>query len=97
LGTLSAILDGAVVLGSGSSILETAANPFMARFGDSATSEQRLNFDEAFNPPGTITGVLLGTWFIFSRIEKKPPEIPAMRAHGMYGFYLHGEILRTYP
>jgi FHS family L-fucose permease-like MFS transporter len=29
------------VVGSGSSILETAANPFMARFGDEATSEQR--------------------------------------------------------
>jgi FHS family L-fucose permease-like MFS transporter len=85
------------VVGSGSSILETAANPFMARFGDEATSEQRLNFAQAFNPPGTITGVLLGTWFIFSGIEKKPPEIAAMRVHGTYAAYLHGEILRVVP
>ena len=45
-------------VGCGASILETAANPFMAQFGPAATSERRLNFAQAFNPPGTILGVL---------------------------------------
>ena len=85
------------VVGSGSSILETSANPLIAQFGDPETSELRLNFAQAFNPPGTITGVLIGTWFIFSGIEKNPAEIAMMQTHGTYGAYLHGEILRVVP
>lgn len=85
------------VVGSGSSILETAANPLIAQFGDPATSEQRLNFAQAFNPPGTITGVLIGTWFIFSGVEKSPPQVAAMKAQGTYAAYLHSEILRVVP
>src|SRR6202789_3529500 len=50
-------------VGCGASILETAANPFMAQFGPAATSEQRLNFAQAFNPPGTIVGVIIGARF----------------------------------
>jgi len=85
------------VVGSGSSILETAANPLVAQFGDPATSEQRLNFAQAFNPPGTITGVLIGTWFIFSGVEKSPAQVAAMKAQGTYAAYLHSEILRVVP
>ena len=85
------------VVGCGSSILETACNPFMAQFGPTETSEQRLNFAQALNPPGTITGVLIGTWFIFSGVEKKAPEVAAMKAAGTYSAYLHTEILRVVP
>lgn len=85
------------IVGTGSSILETAANPLIAQFGDPSTSEQRLNFAQAFNPPGTITGVLLGTWFIFSGIEKTPAQIAAMQSDGTYSLYLHQEILRVVP
>ena len=85
------------VVGSGSSILETAANPLISQFGDPASSERRLNFAQAFNPPGTIVGVLVGTWFIFAGIEKKPLEIAAMQAQGTYAAYLHSEILRVVP
>jgi FHS family L-fucose permease-like MFS transporter len=84
-------------VGSGASFLETAANPFMAQFGDPATSEQRLNFSQSFNPPGTITGVLIGARFIFSGVEKKAPEIEQMRAAGTYQAYLHTEIMRVVP
>src|SRR3979411_1188410 len=66
-------------VGSGASFLETAANPFIAQFGDPATSEQRLNFSQSFNPPGTIVGVLIGSRFIFSGVEKRAPEIDQMR------------------
>ena len=85
------------VVGGGSSILETAANPFIAQFGSAATSERRLNFAQAFNPPGAITGVLLGTWFIFSGVEKNPVEVAAMKVQGTYDAYLHSEILRVVP
>jgi FHS family L-fucose permease-like MFS transporter len=84
-------------VGSGASFLETASNPFIAQFGDPATSEQRLNFAQSFNPPGTIVGVLIGARFIFSGVEKKAPEIEQMRAAGTYQAYLHTEIMRVVP
>jgi FHS family L-fucose permease-like MFS transporter len=85
------------IVGSGSSILETAANPLIARFGDPHTAERRLNFAQAFNPPGSITGVLFGTWFIFSGIENQPAQVLLMKAQGTYQAYLHSEILRVVP
>jgi FHS family L-fucose permease-like MFS transporter len=84
-------------VGSGASFLETAANPFIAQFGDPATSEQRLNFSQSFNPPGTIIGVLIGSQFIFSGVEKTAPEIAQMRAAATYQPYLHMEIMRVVP
>jgi MFS transporter, FHS family, L-fucose permease len=84
-------------VGSGASFLETAANPFVAQFGDPATSEQRLNFSQSFNPPGTIVGVLIGARFIFSGVEKTAPEIAQMREAGTYQTYLHTEIMRVVP
>ncbi len=97
LGMYTPFLIALFVVGSGSSVLETAANPLIAQFGDPSTSERRLNFAQAFNPPGTITGVLIGTWFIFSGIEKNPTEIALMKAQGTYAAYLHTEILRVVP
>jgi FHS family L-fucose permease-like MFS transporter len=85
------------VVGCGSAVLETAANPFMAQFGPAATSERRLNFAQSFNPPGTITGVLLGTFFIFSGVELPADKVAAMKAAGTYQAYLHTEIMRVVP
>lgn len=85
------------IVGSGSSILETAANPLAAEFGDPRTSEQRLNVAQAFNPPGTILGAAVGTWFIFSGVDKSPAEVASMKAQGTYASYLHTEILRVVP
>jgi FHS family L-fucose permease-like MFS transporter len=97
LGRYGPFLFALFVVGSGSSVLETAANPLIAQFGDPATSEQRLNFAQAFNPPGTITGVLIGTWFIFSGVTKSTAQVASMKAQGTYAAYLHTEILRVVP
>lgn len=84
-------------VGCGASVLETAANPFMAQFGPAETSERRLNFAQSFNPPGTILGVWVGKQFIFSGVELTPGEIATRRAAGSYDAYLHGEIMRVVP
>jgi FHS family L-fucose permease-like MFS transporter len=84
-------------VGCGASVLETAANPFMAQFGPAATSERRLNFAQSFNPPGTVLGVILGAQFIFSGVELKAPEVAAMKAAGTYAGYLHTELMRVVP
>jgi FHS family L-fucose permease-like MFS transporter len=85
------------VIGSGLSFLETASNPFVAELGDLETSERRLNLAQSFNPPGNITGVLIGTFFIFSGIEKSAPEVQQMKDAGTYLAYAHSETLRVVP
>ncbi len=83
------------VVASGAAFLETGANPFIAVLGDPRTSERRLNFSQAFNPVGAVTGVLLGTVFIFSGIELNGVEISALRAAGEYDAYLQHETMRV--
>jgi MFS transporter, FHS family, L-fucose permease len=85
------------VVGCGSAMLETAANPLVAQMGSPESSERRLNLAQAFNPPGTITGVLVGTYFIFSGVELAPQKVAQMKAAGTYAGYLHGEIMRVVP
>ena len=83
------------VVASGLAFLETAANPFIAQLGPTATSESRLNLAQAFNPVGAILGVLVGTRFIFSGLELSAAQKSTMQAAGTYAAYLHSETLRV--
>src|SRR5450755_1602806 len=83
------------VIASGLSFLETASNPFIAQLGDPASSERRLNFSQAFNPLGAITGALVGTVFIFSGLELTPEQVAARKAQHVYEAYLRSETLRV--
>ncbi len=95
LGQYGYFLCALFVIASGLSFLETASNPFIAQLGDPETSEQRLNFSQAFNPFGAISGALIGTAFIFSGVELSPAEIAARQAGGTYEAYLRTETLRV--
>jgi FHS family L-fucose permease-like MFS transporter len=94
-GSYGFFLCALFVIASGLSFLETASNPFIAQLGDPDTSERRLNFSQAFNPLGAITGALVGTIFIFSGIELTPQQIAAQKAQGLYDAYLRTETLRV--
>ena len=83
------------VIATGLSFLETGSNPFVAQLGDPDSSESRLNFSQAFNPLGSITGVLIGTLFIFSGVELKPSQVAALTAAGTYKTYLQHETMRV--
>src|SRR6266568_5192462 len=87
-GSYGFFLFALFVIASGLSFLETASNPFITQLGDPDTSERRLNFAQAFNPIGAITGALIGTIFIFSGIELTPQEIAAQQARHTYEAYL---------
>jgi FHS family L-fucose permease-like MFS transporter len=95
IGRYSFFLVALFVIASGLSFLETASNPFIAQCGDPETSERRLNFSQAFNPIGSISGVLIGTVFIFSGIELSQQQIAGMQAGSTYPAYLRHEILRV--
>jgi len=85
------------VIASGLAFLETGSNSFIAVLGDPATSEHRLNFSQSFNPLGSMTGVMIGTVFIFSGTELSGIQIDTMKSAGTYQAYLHEEIMRVGP
>ena len=94
-GRYSFFLVALFVIASGLSFLETASNPFIAQLGDPRTAARRLNLAQAFNPLGSITGVLIGTIFIFSGVELKPDQVATLQARHAYQTYLHSETLRV--
>ena len=83
------------IIASGLAFLETGANPFIALLGNSESFEQRLNFSQAFNPIGSVVGVLLGTVFIFSGVEPDETKIAAMKMAGEYTGFLQQETMRV--
>jgi FHS family L-fucose permease-like MFS transporter len=94
-GSYGFFLFALFVIASGLAFLETASNPFIAQVGDPDSSERRLNFAQAFNPIGAITGALVGTIFIFSGVELTPQQIADQRARHTYEAYLRFETLRV--
>lgn len=52
------------VLACGLATLETVAHPFVASLGPQQTSDQRINFAQAFNGLGAVLGPLIGGFFI---------------------------------
>jgi len=95
IGRYSFFLFALFVIASGLSFLETASNPFAAQLGDPESAARRLNFAQAFNPLGSICGVLIGTVFIFSGIELDPRQISHMQAAHTYHAYLRQETMRV--
>jgi FHS family L-fucose permease-like MFS transporter len=94
-GRYSFFLVALFIIASGLSFLETASNPFIAQLGDPRTAARRLNLAQAFNPLGSITGVLIGTIFIFSGVELNPQQVAELQARHAYHTYLHSETLRV--
>ena len=90
-------LGALFVIASGLAFLETGSNSFISILGDPERSEQRLNLSQSFNPLGSITGVLVGTVFIFSGNEPTPTEIETMKSAGTYTQFLREEIMRVGP
>jgi FHS family L-fucose permease-like MFS transporter len=88
-------LGALFVIASGLSFLETASNPFIAQLGDPRSAARRLNLAQAFNPLGSITGVLIGTVFIFSGVTLSAKQENALRARHAYTAYLHVETMRV--
>jgi FHS family L-fucose permease-like MFS transporter len=53
------------ILGLGFTILQIAANPFIAIVGSPETASSRLNFTQGFNSLGTTLGPIIGGFLIF--------------------------------
>ncbi len=57
------------VLGLGFTLLQIAANPFVAIIGPPEGASSRLNLAQAFNSLGTTLAPLIGGWLIFERFQ----------------------------
>lgn len=66
------------VIASGLAFLETSANSLVIMLGPADGAARRLNLAQAFNPLGSITGVMIGSHFIFSGIEHGAQDLAAM-------------------
>lgn len=57
------------IMAGGCSILETTANPYIMSMGSSETATRRLNIAQAFNPIGSIAGILISKYLILDNIS----------------------------
>ncbi|MGL5414242.1 MAG: L-fucose:H+ symporter permease [Clostridium sp.] len=62
-------LASVFVLAGGLSILETTCNPYVLSLGDEETSVRRLNLAQAFNPLGSLLGIIMAKFFILSNLN----------------------------
>ncbi len=72
-----AFLIAYFIMTCGLAFLETTSNPFILSMGPEETSTQRLNFAQAFNPMGSLTGMLIAKELILARLN---PATEAERA-----------------
>ena len=66
------------ILAGGMTILQVAANPFVAVLGSEAGASSRLNLSQAFNSLGTAIAPAIGALFILSDAIKTEDEIAAL-------------------
>ena len=57
------------IMAGGCSVLETTANPYILSMGSPETATRRLNIAQAFNPIGSILGIVLSKMFILKDIS----------------------------
>ncbi|MCZ6674563.1 MAG: L-fucose:H+ symporter permease [Verrucomicrobia bacterium] len=61
-------LLGFYILTFGLAFLETTANPYILSMGSPETATRRLNLAQAFNPIGSLSGMLVAKYFIQARL-----------------------------
>ncbi|GAA3959028.1 L-fucose:H+ symporter permease [Mucilaginibacter dorajii] len=67
------------VLACGMATLETVAHPFIASLGDQRTSDQRINFSQAFNGVGGVIGPVIGSYFILKAGQEHSNDLVSVK------------------
>jgi FHS family L-fucose permease-like MFS transporter len=73
--TYSIFLLGLFIIGIGLTILETAANPYATKLGDTKDATTRLNLAQSFNGLAAFLAPMVGTIFILSGKEYSSEEL----------------------
>lgn len=76
------------VLASGITILQVAANPYVAALGPSKSASSRLNLSQAFNSLGTTLAPLVSAAFILGNSVATSDEVDAMSTIQREAYYV---------
>jgi len=68
------------IITSGLAFLETTSNPLILSLGDKETATQRLNLAQAFNPIGSLMGMLIAQVFVISALRSDDYSEAAYKA-----------------
>ncbi len=86
-GVYALFLLALFIIASGLAFLETSANPLMTELGDPMSAARRINWAQAANPLGAITGIWVGRNFILSGIHHDEAALAAMTAAERMSYY----------
>ncbi len=73
-GVFYAFLPAYFVMTCGLSFLETSCNPYVYCMGSEETGTRRLNFAQAFNPVGAISGAFIALTYVSSGLDPASSE-----------------------
>ncbi len=82
-------LTALLVLAGGITILQVAANPYVAVLGPPRTASSRLNLAQAFNSLGTTIAPLLGGYLILNSTNKSAGALPSLPADALRAYRVH--------
>jgi FHS family L-fucose permease-like MFS transporter len=80
-------LIGYFTLAGGITVLQVAANPYVALLGSEDGASSRLNLSQAFNSLGTTIAPVVGALFLLSDSVKTSEEINLLNATDKAGYY----------
>lgn len=81
-------LTALFVLASGITLLQVAANPYVAVLGKPETASSRLNLTQAFNSLGTTIAPFFGGMLILTTTMLSPSEISALNPEQLQAYKL---------
>ncbi len=80
------------VVAGGCSLMETTCNPYVLSLGPDKTAVRRLNFAQAFNPVGSLMGILLAQQLILANLNPAGAEERAAMAPEQLQEIVHHEL-----
>ncbi len=80
------------VVAGGCSLMETTCNPYVLSLGPDKTAVRRLNFAQAFNPVGSLLGILLAKELILANLNPAGAEERAAMAPEQLQAIIHHEL-----
>jgi FHS family L-fucose permease-like MFS transporter len=85
-------LVGFYILTFGLAFLETSANPYILSMGPRETATRRLNLAQAFNPIGSLTGMVVASMFILTSLDVAEFRQNEIDSHPEYATMLPSEV-----
>ncbi len=93
--TFAPFLLSYLIMTCGLSFLETTANPYVLSLGHEKTATRRLNFSQAFNPMGSITGMFVASMFILVNLDGTSETTRRAMKTAKDGTLVHEQVVKS--